>query len=235
MPRIASLNLNHRTRPVAVAQTLLDGLLEHQPDIIIFNEFVNQPPANVLPKLLKIAGFPYCAISDSVEYRTGRWHNQILIASRNRILASTCPHDGPDDLARTNTLTVRTFDLSVTGLRVPAYKSARDWYRYWEWMTNGLTGDVAIGDFNADPDRERKRDRVLEALVEKGGWTQFHIESDWSYRGNNGCFSKVDYVLSRGTIRVDRAWYVTDTYVTSNTDHAAIFADLTPTKKRASI
>ncbi len=226
MPRLFALNLNHRTRPMPVARTLVDAIVALRPDVLIFNEYVHQGPALALPEMLESAGFAHCAISDSVEYRPGRWHNQILIASNQPIQRSFVPNDGPDEMCRTNTLTVSTHELLITGLRVPAYKRARDWYRYWEWMNDGLIGDVAIGDFNADPSRNRKWDRVLDTLVETGSWLRSDIEGDWSYRGNNGSTSKVDHVITRGGVMTTTAQYIADSIAPAHTDHAAVLADI---------
>jgi endonuclease/exonuclease/phosphatase family metal-dependent hydrolase len=129
-------------------------------------------------------------------------------------------------MGRTNTLTVKTFGISITGIRVPAYTAATDWYRYWEWLNENLDGDIAIGDFNADPGRPRKWDRVLETLMQCGGWHRTNADGDWSYKGNNGSTSRVDHVLSRGKVNILSARYVTDPFVPAHTDHAALLAEI---------
>lgn len=227
MLRILALNLNHRTRPVPIKASLVDAVAELDPDVIAFNEYVDEGEARKVKDLLGTVGYEHQAVSDSVEYRRGRWHNQILIASRAPIDEQSIPDNGPDGMSRTNTLTVRTYGTLITGIRVPAYTSAADWYQYWEWMNDHLEGDVAIGDFNADPDRPRKWDRVLETLSQRGGWSRKDIDGSWSYRGNNGSTSRVDHVLSRGPVAVSSARYVADPFVPHHTDHAALVADVT--------
>lgn len=225
--RLLALNLNHRTRPVPIKLSLVEAVAELDPDVIAFNEYVDEGEAGKVKGMLCAAGYEHQAVSDSVEYRRGRWHNQVLIASRSPIEEQSVPANGPDEMSRTNTLTVRTFGVSITGIRVPAYTSAADWYQYWEWMNDQLKGDVAIGDFNADPGRPRKWDRVLETLNQRGGWSRKDIDGPWSYCGNNGSTSRVDHVLSRGPATVLTARYVAEPFVPLHSDHAALVADVT--------
>lgn len=226
MTKLLSLNLNHRTLPARIKPELIHAIENLGPDILAFNEYVNVGIAQELKEMLTAAGYEHQAISDNVEYRPGRWHNQILIASKEPIVERSVPLNGPDDMGRTNTLTVKTFGISITGIRVPAYTAATDWYRYWEWLNENLDGDIAIGDFNADPGRPRKWDRVLETLIKNGGWQRTDAKGDWSYKGNNGSTSRVDHVLSRGGVRVSSARYVTDLFVPAHTDHAALLVEV---------
>jgi endonuclease/exonuclease/phosphatase (EEP) superfamily protein YafD len=225
LPKVFALNLNHRTRPLPVAPVLIDAISELGADILVFNEYVDQGAARDIKTMLAQAGYEHQAVSDSVEYSPGRWHNQILIASKDLIAEQSFPLNGPDEMGRTNTLTVKTVGISVTGIRVPAYTAASDWYQYWEWLNRNLDGDIVIGDFNADPGRLRKWDRVLETLIQSGGWYRTDAEGDWSYKGNNGSTSRVDHVLSRGDVIVSSARYVTDPFVPAHTDHAALLVD----------
>lgn len=226
MIRLISLNLNHRTRPVPVQPSLVAALVKSDPAVIVFNEYVDHGVARDIRGMLSRAGFEHQAVSYSDEYTPGRWHNQVLIASKEPIIEWSVPLTGPDELGRTNTLFVRTFGLSITGIRVPAYKAASDWYRYWEWLNESLDSDIVIGDFNADPGRQRKRGRVLETLMCTGGWRRTDAVGDWSYKGNNGSTSRVDHILSRGEVNVLSARYVTDPFVPAHTDHAALLADI---------
>jgi endonuclease/exonuclease/phosphatase family metal-dependent hydrolase len=112
---------------------------------------------------------------------------------------------------------------------VPAYKKASDWYRYWEWLNNAVDGDLAIGDFNADPGRPRKWDCVLKALTHHGGWSIAGVEGKASYFGNNGTRSLVDHALVRGRVGVVDARYIVDGIVPCHTDHAALLIDVART------
>lgn len=227
MTRILALNLNHRTRPKPAPVPLINAIAELSPDIVVLNEFVGGGGLSDLENKLEHFGFSHMAVSDCVEYSAGRWHNQIAIASREKIESVTVPTDGPDEMCRTNTLTARTFGILITGIRVPAYGRAGDWYQYWDWINDNLKGDLVIGDFNADPTRQGKWDEVLDILVYVGGWSRTEIEGAWSYRGNNGATSRVDHVLSRGKAQVSSAQYVPDPFVPTYTDHAALLIDFT--------
>ena len=121
---------------------------------------------------------------------------------------------------------VTTFGIRVTGIRVPAYTTARDWYSYWEWANQSLEGDVAIGDFNADPGRSRKWDAVLATLESSGNWSRADIDGEWSYRGHNGAMSRVDHVLTRNGVSVLSAQYVPGPFVPAHTDHAALVVEV---------
>ena len=221
MTELLSLNLNHRTLPAPINPALIHAIEKLSPDILIFNEYVDIGIAQELKGMLTAVGYEHQAISDNVEYRPGRWHNQVLIASKEPIVDQSVPLNGPDDMGRTNTL-----GISITGIRVPVYTAAKDWYQYWEWLNGNLDGDIAIGDFNADPGRQRKWDRVLETLIQNGGWHLTDAKGDWSYKGNNGSASRVDHVLSRGNVKVLSARYVADPFVPTHTDHAALLAEV---------
>jgi len=224
--RLLALNLNHRTLPARIDPSLVSAFEVLSPDVLVFNEYVDIGVARELRAMLTSAGYVHQAVSDIVEYRRGRWHNQVLIASKDAIEDPSTPQDGPDCLCTTNTLSVTTFGTRVTGVRVPAYKSASEWYSYWEWASKALEGDVAIGDFNADPARHRKWDRVLAKLESLGNWSRPGIEGEWSYRGHNGSSSRVDHVLVRNGIRVSSARYVPEPFVPTHTDHAALIVDI---------
>jgi len=224
--KVLALNLNHRTRPKAISFSLLEAICVCDPDILVFNEYVTEAEPGDLQRKLSNVGFSEIAVSDAVQYRPGRWHNQLLIASRDTIQSASSPVDGPDWMSRTNTLTVCTYGLHITGLRVPAYTRAHDWYPYWVWLGDVLKGDLVIGDFNADPSRPRKWDRVLDKLTSEHEWSRPKIEESWSYKGGNRTTSKVDHVLVRKTIAVDSATYIQKPFVPAFTDHAALLVEI---------
>lgn len=224
--RLIALNLNHRTRPRPVPTTLVDALAEIDPDVVVFTEYVTGAGEAELMRSFRAVGLPNVVTSRCVEYRVGRWHNQVLIASRSAIDKAFMLEDGPDVLSSTNTLSFQTRGVRITGIRAPVYETRTDWYRYWAWLSDSLGGDIAIGDFNADPGRSGKWDRVLSDLVEAGGWTRPMIEGNWSYSGTNGKASRVDHVLARENLRVIEARYVQEPFSPRFTDHAALVADV---------
>jgi endonuclease/exonuclease/phosphatase family metal-dependent hydrolase len=209
-----------------VPPALVDAIVELDADILVFNEYVDQGAARNLKEMLVQVGFDHHAVSDSVEYSPGRWHNQVLIASTKSIDGESVPLDGPDCMCRTNTLSVTTHGIRITGIRAPAYTRAAEWYAYWEWANEALGGGLVIGDFNADPGRPRKWDRVLATLETCGGWTRPDIDGEWSYRGNNGSTSRVDHVLVRNGVSVSSARYVPEPFVPTHTDHAALLVEV---------
>ena len=89
-----------------------------------------------------------------------------------------------------------------------------------------MSGDLVIGDFNVDPTRSTKRDRVINGLVQSGGWRLAEVEGEWSYRGHTGNQSKLDHVLGRGDVFVETAKYVSEPFVPDFTDHAALVVDV---------
>jgi endonuclease/exonuclease/phosphatase family metal-dependent hydrolase len=111
-------------------------------------------------------------------------------------------------------------------LRVPAYDTRTEWYRYWDWLTDEINGEIAIGDLNADPGRTGKRDRVLSTLVEAGAWTLADADGDWSFSGKNGTQSKIDHLLVRNGIEIQAARYESSPFVPRFTDHTALIAEI---------
>ena len=226
MIKILAINLNHRTRPKPILPAMIDVISELDPEIVVFTEYVDQGEATKLKVMLGAVGLEHQAVSESDEYRPGRWHNQILIASRKPIEFSAVPSSGPDVMSRTNTLMAKTYGIHISGIRVPAYEQLADWYPYWEWLNDALEGDLAIGDFNADPGRAKKKDRVIDALVAHGGWVRPDIEGEWSYRGSNGTQSRVDHVLVKDPVRVVSARYIAEPFVPVITDHAGLLVEI---------
>ena len=116
--------------------------------------------------------------------------------------------------------------MDLTGLRAPAYTRARDWYGYWEWLTSVIDGDVVVGDFNADPRRRRKWDRVLSSLALTHGFTIITPPDSWSFRHSRGGEGQIDHALVRHRATAISARYETTTFVPRFTDHAALVVEL---------
>lgn len=215
--RLVTLNLNHRTAHRPVPPALLSALCALHPDVLVLTEYVERRPRPDLRKTLADAGLPHVAVSTPGRERC----NQVLIASRGPLAVRPAPPDAPCPSASSNLLAVTTVGLTITGLRAPAYVRASDWYHYWAWLPSAVHTGLVIGDLNADPTRNRPRDRVLAPFLDAGGWTHRDPEGLWSYRGPRAC-SRLDHVLWRPPVIVDEARYVSAPFVPRFTDHAAL-------------
>jgi len=224
--RLVSLNLNHRTNAKAISAELAPALLALSPDILVLCEYVEGPGRPEFHEALRSGGLTHVAVSDTTMYTGGRWHNQILIASRSCIELRPLQDHGPDVYCAPNYLSVRTFGINLTGLRVPAYTSARDWYGYWQWLTSVIGGDVVIGDFNADPRRPRKWDGVLASLAQTHGFTIVTPPDSWSFRHFGGAEYQIDHALVRNQASATSARYEAARFVPQFTDHAALVVEL---------
>ncbi len=107
-------------------------------------------------------------------------------------------------------LSVQTHGLAMTGVRVPIWEKAADWYGAWNEMLPSFQGDLLIGDFNIDPSRMRKRDQKPLGQLREAGWTHAVAEGGWSYRSYSGVTSSVDHVFVRGGVEVKSAgtWWM---------------------------
>jgi endonuclease/exonuclease/phosphatase family metal-dependent hydrolase len=224
--RLVTLNLNHRTRQSAVPYAIVEGLLDLAPDVVVLTEYVEPEPCAEIRASLRRLGLDHVAVSSPIEYRRGRWSNQVLIASRWPTSAAAPPDGPPDESAQSNILRVMTGGIDVVGLRVPAYTAAGDWYRYWRWLQGVIGGDLVIGDLNVDPARSDRRARVLASLMEAGAWMRIEPMGSWSYMGRGGRTSRIDHVLFRGPVRATAARYVPEPFVPLHTDHAALVAEI---------
>jgi endonuclease/exonuclease/phosphatase family metal-dependent hydrolase len=221
MPRLLSLNLNHRTHQKAIPSPLIDELLALAPDILVLCEYVEGAGRGELRERLADDGLKHVAVSDTINYAPGRWHNQVLIASRAPIERCPVPSPAPDPSGDSNVLSVRTHGLVVTGVRAPAYKAAA-WYAYWSWLTSVLDGDVALGDFNADPANPSKKHRVLAELAETLDYSIATPDDAWSFCRANGDNSRIDHALVRASVSIRSVRYESSAFVPAFTDHAAL-------------
>lgn len=223
--RVVALNVGHQTQHRKMARAFIDALVALEADILVLNEYVEARPREELELALNLAGLSHRALSSTREYRKSRWHNQVLIASRQPIELAEVPGEPFDGSAASNYLRVRTAGIDLTGLRAPAYERAKDWYAYWRWLSEVHGGDLLIGDFNCDPKRNNARDRVLQNLVQSGGWSIADNEGEWSYLSARGHTSRVDHAIFRGPLTVKASRYVDEPFAPSHTDHAALVVD----------
>ncbi len=225
--KLVSLNLNHRTHAREVRAGLLEKLSSLEPDVICFNEFVSGPKNQDLPHRLTDLGFAHQGSSRKYRYSAGRFHNQILIASRTPIESVVHYETGMDDAANSNVLTVITREIAITGFRAPAYKLSREWDAYWDWAGKSLSGDVLIGDFNIDPVRARKRDRAAETITNQNAWQMCNPKGDWSYKSTTGVTACLDHcAFKHKSVEVTKAQYIASQFVPEFSDHAALMVEL---------
>ena len=208
-----------------MARGLIDALVGLEPDVLVLNEYVEAWPREDLNFALDDADLRHRAVSETREYDKGRWHNQVLVASREPIELGEVPRNHFDGSAASNYLRVRTADLDITGLRAPAYVRAKDWYAYWRWLAEVHGGDLLIGDVNCDLDRNKARDRVLRELAETGDWQIANPEGVWSYISPRGHTSRVDHALFRGPLTFKSARYVSEPFAPLHGDHAALVVE----------
>ncbi len=165
-------------------------------------------------------------VSDICEYSPGRWHNQILVASAHELQSRCTYATGPDALGATNTLSFNVLGYDVTGLRVPMYKTSREWNAYWDWIDECVCGDIVVGDMNCDPQRGNRRDNRLSSFVGPRDSQLITGENPPSYIGKNGTFSTVDHAIVRRGVVVRSASYVRKGIVPGYTDHAALLVKI---------
>ncbi len=224
--RVVTLNVNHRTQRKEIPAPLVDGLFALEADVMVLTEYVEPKPRQELRMRMRSAGRDHIEVSTPIEYRPGKWSNQVLIASRWPTAVIPSPKDPPNDSARSNYLRVKTGGIDLVGIRVPMYELADEWYDYWRWLQDVLGGDLIIGDLNVDPARSDRRSQVLSTLMHAGGWARAEPEGAWSYSGQNGNTSRVDHALFRGAVQVTTSRYVAEPFVPEHTDHAALVIDL---------
>jgi len=115
----------------------------------------------------------------------------------------------------------------MTGVRVPMWVKAADWYRAWGELVQRFHGDHLIGDLNIDPSRRRRRDQKPLEMLREAGWRRCPEDGPWSYRSYSGVTSSVDHVFVRSSAEVTSARYVVDGIVgVGPVDHAALVVEV---------
>jgi endonuclease/exonuclease/phosphatase (EEP) superfamily protein YafD len=225
--RVVSLNAAHTARPRPLPVTLVDRIGQLKPDLLILNEFVDVRFSLGTRDALSSIGLDNFAVTEVDEYHPTWWNNQVLVACNHPIQSAASPLGGPGTISRTNTLCFSTMGLDITALRVPMQTSKAGWYGYWEWLKTAIQGDIVIGDFNADLRRARRQDLVLQDLIDHGGW-KIRTDGDLgdSYFGKNGTKSRVDHLLTRGSVGIQAIEYVAAGIAPPHSDHAALVVDV---------
>lgn len=213
MIRIATLNINHRTHAKSIPFTFIEALGGLKSDVLVLTEYIEAGGRKNLRKGLSSLGLSHFSVSKTTSYAKGRWYNQVLIASRKPVEPAQFPPSAPEVSGNTNILCCDTFGLHLCGLRAPAYSRACDWNDYWSWLCENVRADIVVGDFNTDPNRNRKRDRVLDRFEQAGGWIRAEAKGEWSYKGHNGTRACLDHALVAGHLAIKRALYVAKPFV----------------------
>jgi hypothetical protein len=225
MRSIAALNLGHATRPKRLPSKVVSEIYSRGADTLILCEFVDERFCEETRVTLRGFGYEYVSVSGSCEYSPGRWHNQVLVASTFEIDSVVIHENGPDSLGKTNTLTFQIGGLTITGLRIPMYKTATEWHEYWDWIDAEICADIVIGDFNCDPERANRRDLRMMKFADRNSLRVTSGSSGPSYIGKNGTTSRVDHALTSGNIDILNAEYLTEGIVPEHTDHAALLVE----------
>jgi len=229
VPRIISLNVNHRTAAKPIPAALTRALLDLAPDILVLVEYVEGDGRHELRAALAEAGLPHTEGTAAINFRGPRsWWNQVFVASRWPIEV-TSDSAGLNDCNASSFLSVRTGSIEMTGMRMPFWETAAEWYGAWEALVPRYQGDLLIGDMNIDPEESRKRHQKPLKVLQRHGWRWHPAEGDWSYRrtGAEHVRSRVDHVFVRGEVEVQSAQYVVDEIVgVGPVDHAALVVDV---------
>ena len=224
--RITSLNVGHQTWARPVPTTVVAALFDQQPDVLVLVEYVEGDGRPELRAALADAGLQHVAASAQVQRKGRSWWNLVLIASRWPITV-TSDATGLDPCNGSAFLSVETGGLALTGVRVPMWETAGEWYGAWDKLVPRFGGGLLIGDVNIDPERQRRRDQKPLEQLRESGWSWHKADGDWSYKGNTGVTSAVDHAFVRGEVEVGSAQYMADgVFGVGPVDHAALVVDV---------
>jgi endonuclease/exonuclease/phosphatase family metal-dependent hydrolase len=233
--RIVAWNLGHQTKERPIRGGFQKIIARLEPDILTLNEYVHGPSRDVLLSSLSETGLSHALVSTP-----SGLNNQVLIASRFRIVAGTLQSPSVSVAANTNFLHVclPNENLEVVGMRVPAYRQAHDKDAYWQEFSQiaATTRDrriIFIGDFNVDPTRRYVGARQLNQLVQ-AGWQLPSPEGSWSFVSKTDKTSRIDHALVSPGLIVEAARYVAEidsmklagSDDTACSDHAALVVDI---------
>jgi len=233
--RIVAWNLGHQTKERLIRDGFAKAIAQLKPDVLTLNEYVHGPSRTKLLVSLTEIGLSHILVSE----RIGS-HNQVLIASRTRIISGQLKAPSISAADNSNFLHIRlpNENLDVVGMRVPAYKENEKKAAYWREFFQiaasvALQRVVFIGDLNVNPMSSRYvGSRYLNQLVESG-WQLPSPKGPWSYISKTGANSRIDHALVSSALKVTAISYVTgvggiklagaddDAF----SDHAALVAD----------
>ena len=130
--RIASWNLNHKTRLKDVPIDAVEGLVSLNPDVIVLTEYVHGPSRTEFLDRLASHGFHHWLVSHSVP-----GENQVLIASRTNLERGPilAPAIAPSVPSNALDAFLPLQGYGILGIRVPDYsKNLKVKRECWDWI-----------------------------------------------------------------------------------------------------
>jgi len=234
--RIVAWNLGHQTKERPIRAGFVEVIAQLEPDILTLNEYVHGSSRITLLLSLAEIGLSHTLIST----RIGS-HNQVLVASRTRIIPGKLKAPTVSLADNSNFLHVRVSDenLDVVGMRVPAYKENEKKEAYWQQFRQIAATAIKqriifIGDLNANPARSNYVGaRYLNQLV-ADGWKLPSPEGNWSFISKTGANSRIDHALVSPLLGVTAARYAREIGSTklagpdgaAFSDHAVLVLDV---------
>jgi len=205
------------------------------PDILTLNEYVHGPTREAMVAALADMGLAQVLVTKRVE-----GHNQVLIASRTKLVAGdlAAPQVSVADSPNFLHVHLPAEDFELVAMRVPWYEKAKEKGDYWEQF-HRLGMDAIgrkilfIGDLNVDPGSKCAGTRWLNRMVDDG-WHLPSPEGPWSYISRTGMNSRIDHALASPHLRIAGARYVSEIGgvklagpdASAISDHAALVVDL---------
>ena len=202
--RVATWNLNARTRARPVPTWVDRELVGLQADMLVLTEHVPGGEEPSLAQVLQEGG----AASVSVSEDQGAGDNRILIATRE-------PHAlGPIPQPELDLVSAHANFLSVTlasgvigvGFRMPDYSKTPGGYALlWDWLFDALApyrGQdlILAGDLNADFIRPLDRKLRLAERFTEAGLQLVPVADGVSFRGRSGPGTRIDHVFVGGSL-----------------------------------
>ena len=170
--RILAWNLNHRATMKTIPPGTIDAIDQLKADVLVLSEYADGNVRDQFKAKLREVGYRDVFISEKI----GR-QNQVLIACKTAAVLGGIKAPVFDDSSATNFLHVHipACELSIVGLRCPAYKAQRDLTAYWRELRKVIDSCVSeqivfIGDFNGDPDGRRSPAGVHLSALRDEGW-----------------------------------------------------------------
>ena len=176
MTTIATWNLHHMGREVAIPKGVVPVIEAVKPDVLVLTEYVDRGKRAEFLYALQRAGYLHVRQTDPA-----KGQNQVLIASQVEQEDRQLAAPEVDEAAATNFLHrfLPSKRLHVVGFRVPHYQSEKPvrpekLVKYWRQFTRmalGLASQkvVFIGDFNVGKSKaDAAGQKALRTLVKAG-------------------------------------------------------------------
>jgi len=235
--RIATWNVNHRVGRTTFRPEAAHAACALDADLICLNEFYPKSEEESFRRVLFESGYCHQLISPAAP--SGVQANRVLIASRKPMEQVDLQVPTHEPHLRTNVLGVRTDELTIVGMRVPAYDGleAAHLLAAWEWASDLAARlceqpAVILGDLNVSlKSLGYQKGRHLQAIL-ASGWTRVATVGA-TYHGHNGVRSEIDHVLVTRQCRATHPVVLTTVgefslcgQANSISDHAVLMCDL---------